>query len=81
MNLKISALEFAQQVQNGDISAEDFVAKTLERIHSVDEKLHAFLFVNEKAVDQARVIDKKVKPERRLVHALECQFLLKITCA
>ncbi len=61
MNLKISALEFVQQVQNGDISAEDFVAKTLERIHSVDEKLHAFLFVNEKAVDQARIIDKKVK--------------------
>jgi aspartyl-tRNA(Asn)/glutamyl-tRNA(Gln) amidotransferase subunit A len=61
MNLKISALEFAQQVQNGNISAEDFVAKTLERIQSIDDKLHAFLFVNEKAVDQARDIDKKIK--------------------
>ena len=61
MNLKISALEFAQQVQNGNISAEDFVAKTLERIQSIDDKLHAFLSVNEKAVDQARDIDKKIK--------------------
>jgi len=61
MNLKISALEFVQQVQNGDISAEDFVAKTLERIQSIDDKLHAFLSVNEKAVDQARDIDKKIK--------------------
>jgi len=61
MNLKISALEFVQQVQNGNISAEDFVAKTLERIQSIDDKLHAFLFVNEKAIDQARDIDKKIK--------------------
>jgi len=61
MNLKISALEFAQEVQNGNISAEDFVTKTMERIQSIDDKLHAFLSVNEKAVDQAREIDKKIK--------------------
>jgi len=61
MNLKISALEFVQEVQAGNISAEDFVAKTLERIQSIDDKLHAFLSVNEKAVDQARDIDKKIK--------------------
>jgi len=61
MNLKISALEFVQEVQNGNISAEDFVAKTLERIQNIDEKLHAFLSVNEEAVNQAREIDKKIK--------------------
>ncbi|MCH6586652.1 MAG: Asp-tRNA(Asn)/Glu-tRNA(Gln) amidotransferase subunit GatA [Thaumarchaeota archaeon] len=61
MNLKISALEFVQEVKNGNISAEDFVAKTLERIQSVDDKLHAFLSVNEEAVDKAHEIDKKVK--------------------
>jgi aspartyl-tRNA(Asn)/glutamyl-tRNA(Gln) amidotransferase subunit A len=61
MNLKISALEFVQEVKNGNISAEDFVAKTLERIQSVDDKLHAFLSVNDEAVDKAREIDKKIK--------------------
>ena len=61
MNLKISALEFTQEVQNGNISAEDFVAKTLERIQSIDGKLHAFLSVNEEAVNQAQEIDRKVK--------------------
>ena len=61
MNLKISALEFVQQVQNGNISAEDFVAKTMEQINNVDEKLHAFLSVNENAVEQARLVDKKIK--------------------
>ena len=61
MNLKISALDYIQEVKTGNISAEDFVAKTLEQIHNVDDKLHAFLSVNEKAVDQARDIDKKIK--------------------
>ena len=58
MNLKISALEFTQEVQNGNISAEDFVAKTLERIQSIDDKLHAYLSINEDAIKQAQEIDK-----------------------
>ena len=61
MNLKISALEYVQEVKTGNISAEDFVAKTIERIQSIDDKLHAFLSINDEAVDQARNIDKKIK--------------------
>jgi aspartyl-tRNA(Asn)/glutamyl-tRNA(Gln) amidotransferase subunit A len=61
MNLKISALEYVQEVQNGNISAEDYVASTIEQIKGIDGTLHAFLSVNEKAVEQARLIDKKIK--------------------
>ena len=61
MNLKISALDYVQEVKTGNISVEDFVAATIERIQNVDDKLHAFLSVNDKAVDQAREIDKKIK--------------------
>lgn len=61
MNVKLSALEFIQEVQNGNISAEDYVAKTIERIQNIDDKLHAFLSVNKKAVEQAQIIDKKIK--------------------
>ncbi|RNJ80498.1 MAG: Asp-tRNA(Asn)/Glu-tRNA(Gln) amidotransferase subunit GatA [Nitrosopumilus sp. B06] len=61
MNLKISALEYAEGVQNGSISAEDFVACTLEQIEKVDEKIHAFLSVYDGAVDKARDIDKRIK--------------------
>ena len=66
MNLKISALDFVNKAQNGDISVEDFVVATLEKIHKVDEKLHAFLSVNEDAIDQAREIDKKIKSGQKL---------------
>ena len=61
MNLKISALQFTRDVKSGNISAEDFVAKTMEQIQNVDDKLHAFLSLNDKAIDQAREIDKKIK--------------------
>lgn len=61
MNLKISALEYVEEVKNGNISAEDFVSATIDRIKDVDEKLHAFLQVNSKAVEQARQVDKKIK--------------------
>ena len=61
MNLKISALEFVEEVKNGNISAEDFVSATIDRIKQVDDKLHAFLQVNSKAVEQASQIDKKIK--------------------
>lgn len=61
MNIKISALQFTREVKSGNISAEDFIAKTMEQIKKIDSNLHAFLSLNEKAIDQAREIDKKIK--------------------
>ena len=61
MNLKISALQFTKDVKSGNISAEEFVSKTMERIQNVDTMLHAFLSLNGNAVDQAREIDNKIK--------------------
>jgi len=61
LNIKISALQFTREVKSGNISVEDFVAKTMEQIQHVDDNLHAFLSLNDKAVNQAREIDKKIK--------------------
>jgi len=80
MNLKISALEFVEEVKNGNISVEDFIGKTLERINNIDDKLHAFLSINEDAIDQAKNIDKKIKSGENVGACFGCQFQLKITC-
>jgi len=61
LNIKISALQFIREVKSRNISAEDFIAKTMEQIQNVDDNLHAFLSINDKAVDQAKEIDKKIK--------------------
>lgn len=66
MNLKISALDYVKEVQNGNISVEDFVSATLERINSVDKKLHAYISVNDNAIIQAKEIDKKIKSGQKV---------------
>ena len=66
MNLKISALQFIREVKSGNISAEDFIARTMEQIQNVDGTLHAFLSLNDNAVDQARAIDKKIKSGEKI---------------
>lgn len=66
MNLKLSALEFVNEVKNGNLSAEDFVSATIERIKKIDGTLHAFLNVNKKAVEQAQLVDKKIKSGKKV---------------
>lgn len=66
MNLNISALEFVQEVKLGNISAEDFIAETIQRIQSVDDTLHAFLSLNDEAISQAQSIDKKIKSGQKV---------------
>lgn len=61
MSIKISALQYVREIKSGNLSAEDFISKTMDRIQKIDDTLHAFLSLNEKAVDQAREIDKKIK--------------------
>jgi aspartyl-tRNA(Asn)/glutamyl-tRNA(Gln) amidotransferase subunit A len=61
LNLGISALKYIEEVKNGNLTVEEFISKTIERIQKVDSTLHAYLSINELAIDQARQIDKKIK--------------------
>lgn len=77
MNIKISALQFTREVKSGNISAEDFIAKTIEQIKNVDDKLHAFLSLNNNAVEQARDIDKKIKSGKEVGQCLGMPISIK----
>jgi aspartyl-tRNA(Asn)/glutamyl-tRNA(Gln) amidotransferase subunit A len=61
LNLGISALKYIEEVKNGNLTVEEFISKTIERIQKVDANLHAYLSINEQALEQARAIDKKIK--------------------
>jgi len=61
LNLGISALKYIEEVKNGNLTVEEFISKTIERIQKVDSNLHAYLSINEQAIEQARKIDKKIK--------------------
>jgi aspartyl-tRNA(Asn)/glutamyl-tRNA(Gln) amidotransferase subunit A len=66
LNLAISATEYINNVKNGSITAEEFIAKTLDQISKHDKSLHAFISINENALDQARQVDKKIKSKEKV---------------
>lgn len=66
MNLGISATEYLSLVRNGEVSVEEFIAKTLDRIHAVEGKVHAYITIDEQnALNKAKSIDKKIKAKEK----------------
>ena len=66
MSLGISAIEYINGIKNGTTTAEEFVAKTIEHIKKVEPKLHAFISLNDNALEQARQIDQKIKSGQKV---------------
>jgi len=61
-----SILQYIDDVKTGNITCEEFLAETLEQIKKNDEKLHAYLSLNENALEHARNIDKKIKSNEKV---------------
>jgi len=66
LNLGISALKYVEEVKNGNFTVEEFISKTIDQIKKNDEKLHAFLSLNENVIDQAKILDKKIKNKEKV---------------
>ncbi len=66
MNIAISVAEYIQEIQNGTIHVEEFIAKTLERINKVEPNLNALITKNEKALREAKEIDKKLRLKEKV---------------
>jgi aspartyl-tRNA(Asn)/glutamyl-tRNA(Gln) amidotransferase subunit A len=58
--IKLTAAEIAGRIAAGDLTAVEVTEAHLARIEAVDEKVHAFLYVDrEGALAQARAVDEK----------------------
>ena len=66
MNLKLYILEYIEEIKNGSFTIEEFVNETIQRIDTVDGKLHAYLSVNEKAIDDAKKLDQKITSNEKI---------------
>ena len=60
MNLKTSILDYINDVKSGSLTVEEFTSATIQRIKDVDGDVHAYLSLNESAIDNAKSIDKKI---------------------
>jgi len=61
-----SANELAEQIKSGSVSAEDYIAKIFDRIKSVEKNVHAYISLNDSAIEQAGRMDKMVKSGERV---------------
>ena len=67
MNLSISALDYQTSIKNGDFTVEEFISKSIEKINSVEDSLHAFLLkMNDSALEKAKEIDHKIKSNQNV---------------
>ena len=60
MNLNTSILQYIEDVKSGSFTAEEFISTTIDRINKVDGNVHAYLSLNDSAINDAKVIDKKI---------------------
>jgi Asp-tRNA(Asn)/Glu-tRNA(Gln) amidotransferase A subunit family amidase len=56
----LTALEAAERIAGGEMSAEDYIGACLQRIEEVDGKVHAFVHLDtDEALRQARALDER----------------------
>ena len=60
MNLNTSILKYIEDVKSGVFTVEEFTTETLQRIKDVDEDVHAYLSLNDSAINDAKKIDQKI---------------------
>jgi aspartyl-tRNA(Asn)/glutamyl-tRNA(Gln) amidotransferase subunit A len=61
MLYRLDAGQVARGVSSREFSAEEYISQILERIERVEPKVNSLITINKSAVDQARVIDKKIR--------------------
>ena len=66
---RLAGHELAGLLASGDVSSVEATQAHLDRIAAVDSEIHAFLHVNDGALDQARAIDERRAAGEQL-HAL-----------
>lgn len=66
MDISLSASEIVAQIKSGSVSAEDYIAKILDRIKRVESSVHSYISLNDSAIEEARRIDKMVKKGERV---------------
>ena len=55
MNLNTSILKYIEDVKSGSFTVEEFITATLQRIKDVDEDVHAYLSLNDSAINNAKL--------------------------
>jgi aspartyl-tRNA(Asn)/glutamyl-tRNA(Gln) amidotransferase subunit A len=88
--LSSNASDIAAQIRDGSVSAEEYISRVLEHTRRAEDRVHAFISINDLAVEKARQIDDAIKKGERTgrlagvavaVKDNICTMGLRTTCA
>ncbi len=88
--LEFNATDIVDLIKDGSLNVEEYITKLLERTKKIESKVHAYLSVNELAIEKAKQIDGAVKRGEKLgrlagigiaVKDNICTRGMKTTCA
>ena len=64
--LKLTIWELKELLKKREISCVEVVKTLLEEIYKKDKELHSYLYINEKAIDDAKKVDEKIAKSNQL---------------
>ncbi|MCM8804500.1 MAG: Asp-tRNA(Asn)/Glu-tRNA(Gln) amidotransferase subunit GatA [Candidatus Omnitrophica bacterium] len=59
--LKLGIFQLKELYKKKEVKPSEVVSLLLEEIYNKDKEIHSYLYINEKAVDQAKKIDEKIE--------------------
>jgi aspartyl-tRNA(Asn)/glutamyl-tRNA(Gln) amidotransferase subunit A len=59
--IELPGWKILEKIKNQDIKVEDYIARLIERIKKVEEKVHAYVTLIDNALEIARDVDKKIE--------------------
>lgn len=64
--LSSNAVDITAKIKDGSLSAEEYIAKILGRAKKVEDTVHAYISLNDLAIEKAKQVDNAVKNGEKL---------------
>ncbi len=64
MDLNCSIAQYVDDIETGTYTCEEFIQETIQQIGRHEETIHAYISMNEGALEQARAVDRRIKAGR-----------------
>jgi len=63
---QLTLCELKKLYEKKEVKASEVISSLLEKINSEDKSLHSYLYVNEKALHEAKIVDEKIARGEKL---------------
>jgi len=63
---ELTLCELKKLYEKKEVKVSEVISSLLEKINSEEQNLHSYLYINEKAIDEAKIVDEKIARGEKL---------------